>query len=112
VKPLKWTGKSREAVLEFADLARQRAGYQLYRVQVGLEPFDWKPMASVGPAVREIRIHAESEFRVIYIAVFDEAVYVLHAFQKKTQKTPDKELERATKIKRESYEEKKINNSK
>ena len=97
MKPLKWTGKSREAVLEFADLARQRAGYQLYRVQVGLEPFDWKPMASVGPGVREIRIHAEGEFRVIYIATFEEAVYVLHAFQKKTRKTAKSDIDLATK---------------
>lgn len=97
MKPLKWTGTSREAVLEFSDLARQRAGYQLYRVQAGLEPFDWKPMAGVGSGVREIRIRAEGEFRVIYIAVFDEAVYVLHAFQKKTRKTAKTDIDLAKK---------------
>ena len=97
MKRLDWLGTSREAVLEFNDLARQRAGYQLYRVQAGLEPFDWKPMASVGSGVREIRIHADGEFRVIYVAVFDEAVYVLHAFQKKTRKTAKSDIDLAKK---------------
>ena len=64
------------------------AGYQLFRVQIGLEPSDWKSMTSIGTGVREIRIHVRDEFRVIYVAHFDDAVYVLHAFQKKTRKTP------------------------
>ena len=71
----------------FAKDARRRAGYELYRVQQGLDPTDWKPMPSVGPGVREIRIHTDGEHRVIYVATFEEAIYVLHAFEKKTRKT-------------------------
>jgi len=74
-------------VRAFAKDARKRAGYELYRVQQGLDPTDWKPIPSVGPGVREIRIHTDGEHRVVYVARFDEAIYVLHAFEKKTRKT-------------------------
>lgn len=67
--------------------------YQLGFVQLGFEPEDWKPMSTIGPGVREIRIHVDGEFRVIYIAKFEEAIYVLHAFQKKTQKTSKKDID-------------------
>ncbi len=62
--------------------------YEVYLVQQGQEPSDWKPMPAVGPGVREIRIHSEGEYRVFYVASFAEGVYVLHSFQKKTQRTP------------------------
>lgn len=69
------------------------AGFQLDRVQRGLEPFDWKPMASIGPGVREIRVRdATGAFRVIYLASFADAVYVLHCFQKKSQRTPQDDI--------------------
>ena len=72
---------------DFPDAARQIAGFQFWRVQRGLEPNDWKPMPSVGPGVQEIRIHAGAEHRVFYVAKFPEAVYVLHAFEKRTRGT-------------------------
>lgn len=65
------------------------------RVQQGLEPNDWKPMPTVGPGVQEIRIHTGLEHRVFYVATFKEGVYVLHAFQKRTRKTPKGDLELA-----------------
>lgn len=66
------------------------------RVQRGLEPSDWKPMQSIGAGVREIRVKERSgAFRVIYIAVLADAVYVLNAFQKKSQRTPKREIELA-----------------
>ena len=71
------------------------AGFQLSRVQQGLEPNDWKPMPSVGPGVQEIRVHTELEHRVMYIAKFVEGVYVLHAFEKRTRKTPKRDLDLA-----------------
>lgn len=60
---------------------------KLRRVQQGLEPDDWKPMPRVGPGVREIRIHIAGAHRVFYVTTRPEAIYVLHAFEKKTQKT-------------------------
>lgn len=88
LKPIEWKGSSYDDLMEFPREARHDAGYQLERVQGGEEPEDWKPMPSIGPGVREIRVHEESgEFRVIYLATRPEAVYVLHAFQKKSQKT-------------------------
>jgi len=72
---------------EFPDEARRVAGYELSQVQFGFMPTDWKPMAAVGPGVQEIRIRTEGEFRVLYVAKYAEAVYVLHAFEKKTRKT-------------------------
>lgn len=77
-KPLIWLGNSREAIRAFPDDARKIAGFQLWRVQRGLEPNDWKPLASIGPGVQEIRIHTGLEHRVLYVTKFAEAVYVLH----------------------------------
>lgn len=88
LRPLRWLGSSRAAVRAFPANARRDAGYQLYRVQEGHEPSDWKPMRSVGAGVREIRIHADGEYRVLYLATRPDAVYVLHAFAKKRQTTP------------------------
>jgi phage-related protein len=65
----------------------------LFRVQNGLAPSDWKPMASVGPGVNEVRIRGGRDFRVFYVAVLADAVYVLHAFEKKTQKTRAADIE-------------------
>ena len=80
----------------FPDIARRKAGFQLDRVQRGLAPEDWKPMASVGAGVREIRIReASGAFRLIYVAAFAEAVFVLHVFQKKTQRTAARDLDLA-----------------
>lgn len=64
-------------------------------MQQGKEPSDWKAMPSVGAGVNEIRVHAKGEHRVMYVAKFDEAVYVLHAFEKKTQRTPQLDIELA-----------------
>lgn len=87
MKDLFWVGSSRDELNEFPDDARRMAGHQLHRVQMGLEPDDWKPMPSVGAGVSEIRIRTEVEHRVFYVAKFTEGVYVLHAFAKKTQRT-------------------------
>jgi phage-related protein len=92
---LKWLGTSLDIVREFTEDARKQAGYQLYRVQSGLEPSD-KPMASIGTGVCEIRVHSKGEFRVIYVSTFEEAVYVVHAFQKKSRKTSKHDLALAT----------------
>lgn len=75
--------------------ARRAAGWQLQAVQTGLDPDDWKPMPSVALGVKEIRIHKPYEHRVMYIAQFPEAVYVLSAFAKKTQRTPQRYLDAA-----------------
>jgi phage-related protein len=97
MKPVIWMGQSREGLREFPDAARGDAGYELDKVQRGGEPSDWKPMPSVGAGVREIRVQEESgAFRVIYLASRPEGVYVLHCFQKKTQKTSRHDLELAT----------------
>ena len=68
-------------------------GFELRRVQQGLQPTDWKPMARVGVGVEEIRVHTGLEHRVFYIARFEEGVYVLHAFEKRSRKTPSREIE-------------------
>jgi phage-related protein len=96
MKPIEWTGSSLEAVRSFPETARQQVGYQLYRVQIGFDPADWKPMNGIGTNVREIRIHVRDEYRVIYVATFEESIYVLHAFQKKTRKTTKRDLSLAT----------------
>jgi len=92
-KPLIWLGTSRGDLRRFPVLARRLAGFQLRRVQQGLDPVDWKPMSAIGPGVREIRVHLGGAYRVFYVATRPKAVYVLHAFEKKTQKTSARDLE-------------------
>ena len=94
-KTLIWLGDSRETIRAFPDDARKIAGFQLWRVQRELDPNDWKPMPSVGPGVQEIRIHTGVEHRVLYVAKFAEAVYVLHAFEKRTRRTSRDDLDLA-----------------
>lgn len=98
MKPIQFCGRSLDDLREFPVIAKQEAGYQLDRVQHGLSPDDSKPMSSIGAGVAEIRIWDEGgTFRVVYVAKFDDAVYVLHCFQKKTQQTSRKDLELAMK---------------
>lgn len=101
MKPIEFTGKTLEIIRGFPDIARRETGQQLDRLQRGFEPIDWKPMSSIGVGVREIRIQQEGQFRVIYIAKFADAIYVLHAFTKKTQKTNQHDLEMAKKTLKE-----------
>ena len=96
MKPVRFVGSARNDLAAFPKAARTRAGYELFAVQVGRNPDNWKPMASVGPGACEIRVRGPTgAYRVIYIARFVDAVYVLHAFQKKTQKTGRADLELA-----------------
>ena len=95
MKLLEFVGPSLDDLREFPAEARRAAGFELGFVQRGLDPSDWKPMNEVGAGVREIRLHVLGEWRVLYVAKFVEAVYVLHAFQKKTQKTRREDIELA-----------------
>ena len=88
-------GSALDDLRDFPGEAKCEAGYQLNRIQHDLEPERWKEFKTVGAGVKEIIIsEADGAFRVIYVAKFDEAVYVLHSFQKKTQQTskPDKQI--------------------
>jgi phage-related protein len=96
-KPITWLGSSLEDIRDFPEQARRSAGFQLRRVQEGLDPNAWKSMPDVGPGVQEIRLHAAGEHRVLYVARFAEAVYVLYGFEKKTRRTPKRDLEVARK---------------
>ena len=96
VKPIVFLGDSLARLRDFPELARAEAGYQLRDIQKGLDPSDWKPMKTVGPGVREIRIReAGGAFRVIYLASVGDSVVVLHAFHKKTQQTPQRDIDLA-----------------
>jgi len=97
MKPLEFVGSSLDDLKEFPAEARRAAGFELNFVQRGLDPTDWKPISEVGSGVREIRVHVLGEWRVLYVAKFAKAVYVLHAFQKKTQKTRREDIELARK---------------
>lgn len=95
MKSLEFVGSSLEDLRDFPAEARRQAGFELDALQRGLDPSDWKPMKEVGSGVREVRIHVLGEWRIIYVAKFNDAVYVLHSFQKKTQKTRQADIELA-----------------
>ena len=98
-KPVEFLGNSLEDLRAFPNSARREAGYQIDLVQNGQNPDDWKPMATtIGPGVTEIRIHDESgAFRIIYVAKFGDAIYVLHCFQKKAAQTSKADIDLAKK---------------
>lgn len=101
-KPVLFHGTSLDDLRDFPETARREAGFQIDKVQSGVEPDDWKPMASVGPGAAEIRVREESgAYSVIYVAKFAAAIHVLHAFEKKTPKTPRRDIELARKRYRE-----------
>lgn len=105
-KVVEFRGSSLNDLRDFPLSARREAGYQLDQVQQGGEPDDWKPMSTIGQGVREIRIRDENgAFRVIYVAKFADAVYVLHCFQKKTQRTSKADLDLAAKRYRDLVQE-------
>ena len=96
MKEVRWHGGSRSDVDAFPKDARREAGYQLFQVQTGEDPSDWKPMTSVGPGIREIRIRqASGAYRIIYLTTIGDVVHVLHAFQKKTRATAKRDIDLA-----------------
>ena len=95
MKKLRFIGSSLDDLKNFPADARREAGFELDTVQHGLMPSDFKPILSVGSGAYEIRLHILGEWRVIYVAKLANAVYVLHAFQKKTQKTRREDIELA-----------------
>ena len=96
MKAITFLGDTRDRIREFPDNARVRAGFELREVQKGNDPSDWKPMPSIGAGVREIRVRDTSgAFRTIYLATRPEAIYVLHCFRKKSQKTAREDIELA-----------------
>ncbi len=106
LKPVEFKGSALDDLRAFPLAARREAGHQIDQVQNGHEPDDWKPMNTVGPGVREIRIRdATGAFRIVYVAKFADAVYVLHCFQKKTEKTSKTDLELAAKRYRDLLKE-------
>lgn len=98
MKPVTFLGDSRKVLQSFPEAVRYRAGVELRAVQSGLDPDDWKPMSTVGPGVREIRIRDRTgAFRILYVATLPDCILVLHAFQKKTQQTTQHDIDLAAK---------------
>ena len=98
MKEIEFLGDSLKAIVNFPRNARQAAGRQLAKVQNGNPPDDFKPMPEIGKGVEEIRVRDQSGiYRVIYTARLVDAIYVLHAFQKKTMQTSNQDIEIARK---------------
>jgi phage-related protein len=95
MKELEFIGSSLNDLREFPVDVRREAGYELDAIQRGLMPSDFKPMPAVGAGAYEVRIHLQGAWRIIYVAKFEAAVYVLHAFQKKTQATRQEDIDLA-----------------
>jgi phage-related protein len=96
MKAARFVGSARSDLAAFPEEARRRVGHELFMVQVGREPADFRPMPRVDPGVYELRVRDDTgAFRVIYVAKFEDAVYVLHTFQKKTRKTLRADIELA-----------------
>lgn len=97
MKTVYWEGDSLAEVSSLPKRVKRLIGYELERVQNGFEPTDWKPISSIGLGVKEIRIHSFNEYRILYVTKIKNAVHILHAFVKKTQKTSKQDIEIARK---------------
>ena len=96
MKPVRFVGSAKDDLAAFPKSARTRAGHEIFMVQIGRNPDDWKRMPTVGSGACEIRVRDEAgAFRVIYVAKFENAVYILHSFQKNSRKTSHADLELA-----------------
>lgn len=96
MKPVRFLGDSLERLREFPEGAKHDAGYQLEQVQRGDQPSSFKSIPQIGKGVEEIRLRDDSGiYRIIYTARLADAVYVLHAFQKKTQATAKRDIDLA-----------------
>ncbi|HEY1772940.1 MAG TPA: type II toxin-antitoxin system RelE/ParE family toxin [Gammaproteobacteria bacterium] len=96
MKPVYFLGDSQERLRSFPENPRRQAGFQLDRLQRGLEPDDFKPMKTVGKGVEELRVRdASGAYRVIYLARTKDGVFVLHAFKKTTRRTSKADIELA-----------------
>lgn len=94
MKTVHWVGGLLSEVQGFPDEVRGELGFELYRVQAGLDPRDYKPMPIVGAGTREIRVRAaDGAWRMFYVVEKGNDVYVLHAFQKKTQRTSQQDID-------------------
>ncbi len=97
MKALKFMGSSQDDLAEFPALAKREAGFELWQVQLGLMPSDFKPMPTVGSGAYEIRLKVQGQWRVIYVAKHENAVYVLHCFHKTSPKTAQPDIDLAAK---------------
>jgi phage-related protein len=105
-KPVVFRGAWLDNLHGFPAMVRRIAGFQLDRAQHGENPDDWKPMGSIGAGVREIRVRgADGAFRAIYVASLGDAIYVLHCFQKKSQRTSKEDIALATRRYKQLVEE-------
>lgn len=94
-KQLIWVGSALDDLRRCPTDVRQVAGHQLHRLQSGLLPDDWKPMPTVGSGACAIRIRTDLAHRIIYVAKFEEGIYVLHVFQKRSRRTRPMDIELA-----------------
>jgi phage-related protein len=93
MKELKFIGNSLKDLADFPEAAKREAGFELWQVQLGLMPRDFKPMPTIGAGAYEVRIKVQGQWRVIYVAKHVDAVYVLHCFHKTTQKTAKTDID-------------------
>jgi phage-related protein len=88
MKALRFVGSSLDDLKNFPAGARRDAGFELDAVQRGLMPSDFKPILAVGPGAYEIRVRVLGKWRVIYVARFEQAIYVLHALPEEGRRKP------------------------
>jgi phage-related protein len=91
-----WEGDSRGVLQSFPEDVRQNLGFQLWQLQQGERPTDYRPLPSVGAGVFELRDQDERAwYRVVYLSRIHDVIYVLHCFEKKSREMPRKDFEKA-----------------
>lgn len=91
-----WEGDSREVLQAFPEGVRQNLGFQLWQLQQGARPTDYRPLPSIGTGVFELRDQDERAwYRVVYLSRINDVIHVLHCFEKKSREMPRRDFERA-----------------
>ena len=91
-----WEGDSREVLKGFPEGVRQNFGFELWQLQLGERPSDYRPLPSIGAEVYELRDQDERAwYRVVYISRINDVIYVLHCFEKKSREMPRKDFGKA-----------------
>ena len=91
-----WEGDSRDVLQAFPEGVRQNLGFQLWQLQRGERPSDYRPLPSIGKSVFELRDQDERAwYRVVYLSRISDVIYVLHCFEKRSREMSKRDFEKA-----------------
>ena len=91
-----WEGDSKDVLRTFPEGVIQNFGFELWQLQQGMRPRNYRPLPSVGSGVFELRDQDERGwYRVVYLSRIDDVIYVLHCFEKRSREMPARDFQKS-----------------